>query len=281
MQRIDLDYWYTFGRAMSLLEDCFLPTPCEIDERGLSRVYTAMEWLRPIAAGEFALIPGTKHAASELVALLAPLMEVHKNAPALIDRLTQAKIYTLITAFHNVARSGAQDTYAFLVLGVGAYSATALLEDAIRHLSELAQKTIGKEEKQDFILAGACLACAFPTASGFHSMRALEAEARRYHKTVTGAVKEVDWTLDSLINGNSGRGQFGLRDQWKKEGSRDNSELLLIMSLLSSINQIYRNPIMHPEMALNPDQAKRVFDTAALAITSMVEDRKKREPPLP
>jgi hypothetical protein len=30
-------------------------------------------------------------------------------------------------------------------------------------------------------------------------MRAVEAEARRYHMLLTGAPKEVDWTLDPLI----------------------------------------------------------------------------------
>jgi hypothetical protein len=278
MQRIDLDYWYTFGRAMSLLEECFAVTPCNLDSRDWSRIKTAVSWLGPIATGKLALLSGTKAAAAELIALLAPLLEGHRNTPeATVDPLSQAKIYTLITAFHNSMRSGAQDAYVFLVSGIGAYSATALISDATSHLSELVQQTLDKAEKQDFVVAGACLACAFPTASGFHSMRAMEAEARRYHKFVTGAAIQVEWTLDSLINGNSGKGRFGLRDQWKKEGARDDSQLLLIISLLSSINQIYRNPIMHPEMTLDSGQAKKVFDTAALAISSMVEDRKERE----
>jgi hypothetical protein len=173
-------------------------------------------------------------------------------------------------------RDGAQEIYAFLVVGKGAYSASALISDATSHLSSLAQKELTKEEKQDFILAGACYACAFPTASGFHAMRAIEAEARRYHKQVTNCASVVDWTLDRLINGNSGQKQVGLRDHWKTEGARDDSPLHLIMALLTSINQIYRNPIMHPEMILDDAKAKQVFDTAALVISTMVEDRVKR-----
>ena len=110
-------------------------------------------------------------------------------------------------------------------------------------------------------------------------MRALESEARRYHMVVTGRTGEVDWTLNTVINGNSGKGQVGLRDQWKKEGAKDDSPLLLIIALLTSINQIYRNPIMHPEMVLNLDTAKQVFDTAALAISAMVADCVRRGNP--
>ncbi len=194
-----------------------------------------------------------------------------------LDERTQALIYNKLTSFHNAIRSGAREVYVFYVHERGAYSVKALLEGASSHLSGLAQTTIPESERRDFDLAGACYACDLPTASGFHSMRAVEAEARRYHRVVTGIPQEVDWTLDPLINGNSGRGQVGLRDQWKKEGSRVDSSLSLIMTLLSSVAQIYRNPIMHPEMILNLEQAKQVFDTAALAISSMVEDRVKRE----
>jgi hypothetical protein len=34
---------------------------------------------------------------------------------------------------------------------------------------------------------------------------------------------------------------------------------------------------MHPEMVLTPEQAKQVFDTTALVISAMVEDRDKRK----
>jgi hypothetical protein len=279
MQRLDLDYWYTLGRAMAMLDVSFGIKPCDIDERGWSRVNTALGWLRPLSAGEFVLIPATQRLATELVEVLTPLLEKSKGHPARVDATTQAKIYTTLTAFNNIIRSGAQELYVFHVIGTGAYSVSALLENAASHLSPSAQKAIAQSETRDFCLAGACYVCDLPTASGFHAMRALEAEARRYHMAVTGLTKEVDWTLNPLINGNSGKKQIGLRDQWKKEGARDDSPLMLIISLLTSITQIYRNPIMHPEMTLNPEQAKLVFDTAALVISAMVEDRINRQKP--
>jgi hypothetical protein len=272
--RISVEYWYTFGRAMSLLEECFSLVPCDLTPRDWSRISNAIKWLEPIASGEYALIKGTIGIAKELLTLLPPLVE---QKCVRVEPILQAQIHHVLTSFHNEVKSGAFEIYTFLISGVGAFSASALVEDATCHLSEEAQKELIHAEKSDFKLAGACLACMLYTATGFHAMRALEVEARRYHMTVIGGQKEVDWTLDPLINGNSGRNQFGLRDQWKKEGARPDSPLALIISLLASINQIYRNPIMHPEMTLDGPMAKEVFDTAALAISKMVQDRLKRK----
>lgn len=273
MKRMDVDYWYTFGRAMAQLEECFILLPCDITTRGWSRVSTAAKWLVAIANGRTTMLPGTQRLASELLDLLNPLLAEH---PGRVDERTQSAVNVAITAFHNSVKIGAQEVYTFWISGRGAYSAGALMDDASCHLSELAQKTLAKAELKDFAQAGACLAVGLGTATGFHAMRALEAEARRYHMAVTANSAEVDWTLNTVINGNSGKGQFGLRDRWKKEGAKDESHLLLIITLLSSVTQVYRNPIMHPEMTLDIEKAKLVFDTSALAISAMVDDRERR-----
>jgi hypothetical protein len=277
MKRLDLDYWYSLGRAVTMLELSFQFVPCDVDSRAWSRINMAIGWLEPIAHGELAVIPGTQRAAADIVETVGPLLETHKGNQARIDPKVQNKLHVQIATFHNILRSGAQEIYVYLLEGSGAYSARALIERASSHLSSRAQQVLPESERKDYDLAGAAYACELPTACGFHAMRAIEAEARRYHMLVTGRPDQVDWTLDPLINGNSGRSQFGLRDQWKKEGTRDDSPLLMIITLLKSITQIYRNPIMHPEMTLGIDQAKQVFDTAALLISAMVEDRVNRQ----
>jgi hypothetical protein len=276
--RIDLDYWYTFGRTMSSLEECFGTTPCEISARDWSRIDTAVQWLTPIAGGKNAMIPGTKRIANDLLVVLVKFLSEHPDGGHVrVDLSTQARVHSHLTAFHNIARSGSQDIYTFIISGRGAYSAKALLDDATTHLSDLARESLTPSEVEDFQLAGRCYAVGLATATGFHAMRALESEARRYHKTVTGIPKEIEWTLDPLINGNSGQNKVGLRDKWKEEGSRPESPLLLIINLLSSLAQIYRNPIMHPDMTLGLDEAKTVFDTSALVISNMIKDRRNRE----
>ena len=276
MKRIDVDYFYTLGRAMSLLEECFALVPCDIASRDWSRIYNSIEWLKPIARGEYKTIHSMQPLANDLLNILVPLLGA-KETVIRIDSLLQTRIHQKLTEFHNAMRIRASEIHTFFIPGVGAYSASSLMEDATCHLSDEAQKEMEESEKTDFIFAGRCLACTLYTATGFHAMRALEAEARRYHMAVIGGHKEVDWTLDPLINGNSGRSQVGLRDQWKKENAKPDSPLALIISLLSSINQIYRNPIMHPEMTLDKATAKEVFDTAALTISRMVHDRLERK----
>lgn len=250
----------------------------------MSRIRVAAQWLDRVANGEWAIIPGSEKAASELADALHQLLRAHEaDRPSDFDRIarldarTQAQINGLIGAFNGVIRSNSQQIYVMYVHEKGAYSASALIEGARIHLSDDAQNNISNSEKTDFDLAGKCYVHDLATATGFHAMRALEAEARRYHKEVTQQSVEVDWTLNPLINGNCGRGQVGLRDAWKSEGAREDSPLLLIITLLTSISQIYRNPIMHPEMVLDESSSKQVFDTTALAISAMVADRLKRE----
>lgn len=63
----------------------------------------------------------------------------------------------------------------------------------------------------------------------------------------------------------------------KEEGAKvSESQLGLIITLLARINKIFRHPIMHPQMTLSYNSAKRVFDLAAIAISDMVDDVAKR-----
>jgi hypothetical protein len=215
--------------------------------------------------------------AEDILALVAPIATNEKRGDQSVVYSTQiTQLFQLLRKFGAVLESECSDIFTYHVPNVGAYSTESLIEKAESHLSTEAQNTLTKEDIADFRHAGECLAFGLHTACGFHAMRALEDEARRYHKIVTGAPVEVDWTLDTLVNGNSGRGQFGLRDQWKKEGARDDSPLVLVMSLLSTLTHIYRNPIMHPEMVLDPEQAKQVFNVSSVTINAMVADRIKR-----
>lgn len=213
--------------------------------------------------------------ARDLVRLLTPIVE-NSNPPEKLPEDIEIEITKKLTAFNNVFESEADHVFTYMVTDVGAYSTASLLVTADAHLSKLARSVLRDAEKNDFKLAGTCLALQLFTACGFHAMRATEAVARHYHKIVTNGKTEVDWTLNPLINGNSGKSQVGLRDQWVAEGKKNDSPLLLIISLLSAITSIYRNPIMHPEMTLNGHSAKTIFDTAAVAISTMVADGAER-----
>src|SRR5690349_4446473 len=78
MQRISLDHYYTCGGIMSLREECFALVPCDIIGRHLARIRVATQWLDRFASGEWAIIPGSQKAASELADALHQLLSAHE-----------------------------------------------------------------------------------------------------------------------------------------------------------------------------------------------------------
>ena len=178
-----------------------------------------------------------------------------------------------IDNFNSVFQQEIDDSHAFFVTPVGAYSSQKLLEEAESHLSKWSQQVINDKQKRDWQAAGTCLALDLYTASGFHAMRAVEEEARIYHKVVTGVALD-DVPLGALINGSNKKG--GLKPQYILEGEKSDSPLGLIVSMLAQLNKIYRCPIMHPEMTLDAESARIVFNLASIAISAIVEDGARR-----
>ena len=74
--------------------------------------------------------------------------------------------------------------HAYAIEKIGIYDTDDLIEHAEDHLSESAKRALSERALQDFRAAGRCLAFNLFTASGYHSLRVLEAMARRYHKAV-------------------------------------------------------------------------------------------------
>lgn len=82
--------------------------------------------------------------------------------------------------------------------------------------------------------------------------------------------------VGAIINGDNRVPGSGLRTQFAKEGSKNDSPLGLIISTLSHVNKIYRVKITHPDMTLDYDTAKHVFDLAATALSALAEDGNDR-----
>ena len=276
MRRTNLFYFYTLGLVVSQLQltGGTLRTSGSISSVDWMALERAREWLNVAKISK--ILPRTAAVAERLQDMIEPILANPNREKQQLSHEQGIALHQSVIAFNNVLESESGEIFLFFVAEVAAYSTAALVENAQSHLSQEAQDFLTRDEIIDFKRAGECLAFGLYTASGFHAMRALEAEARRYHMSITGAATAVDWTLGPLINGNSGKNQFGMRDQWNKEGSRTDSSLVLIMSLLTTISQIYRNPIMHPEMTLNFESAKQVFNISSIAINAMVEDRLAR-----
>lgn len=276
MQTLNLYWFHQFGRSLGGLTTTAATDSHKLNEwRWSSQLEGTRSWLIAFSAMDTKILPKTQAAAKVLVGI------IDKFKPLLAeDRVAQYDEWRTITdgivRFDNVYEQELEDNHAFVVTPLGAYSTSALVYNASIHLSDLAQNRLDDKVKLDYNEAGACLALDFYTASGFHAMRALEATARSYHMVVTDSAEALmDVPLGPLINGS--RDVTGLRDQWVAEGSPNDSPLGLIISMLLQINKIYRSPIMHPEMTLDKEEAKHLFDTAAIAISAMVADHEFRK----
>lgn len=149
-----------------------------------------------------------------------------------------------------------------------AYKMSVLLQNAEAVLAPEDALYLSDTARTDLREAGRCLAYDQHTATGFHSLRAVEAVARRYYELVTGNFATDSngrpLTLYPLID--------GLRAKYSTLGNPVDHPLGLIVGDLDRIRVIYRNPIMHPEMTLTANQAGSVFTLSAGVITAMIED---------
>jgi hypothetical protein len=275
MDAIHVQYFYGLGFALGRVQFVSVCDEKLNNWRWSNTIEAAKGWMRSVSEIDGGLLPKTKKAAPIL-------LEVLDNFSNLLgqDREPTSDESGLIsqgiTAFYNVFEQEIEDTHCFIVTPVGAYAASALLKNASSHLSQAAQKVVSDDIREDFNKSGECLALDLYTACGFHALRAVEAAALFYHRNVTG-VELSDVPLGTLIYGNQkDYPGSGLRPQYVKEGSPNDSPLGLIISLLSQINAIYRIPLMHPKMSLKSYTAKFVFDTSAIAISAMVTDTIER-----
>jgi hypothetical protein len=270
MKRLEILYFCRFGfHAGRLHEASFSEHP--LSHLKLSSVFeSTREWLEEFSNVEWTDFPKSRSAGRTLLKFIEPFLKDLGTE----RKLTQAEWNSIIhetTQFHNVFKQEMQDTFVYLVTPIGAYSVPILVKEAEKHLSELALKHVNEQAKHDFNLAGYCLSLNLWTASGFHSMRALEMETRIYHKIVTG-IELSDSPFGALIKGDNKVKGSGLSPWHEKNGGKSDSPLGLIISILSHINKIYRCPIMHPEMTLDSATAKQVFDIGAIAVSAIIAD---------
>jgi len=188
-----------------------------------------------------------------------------------LDDNSIASVWSCLQNFEAVFEQACAGMRIFSVTPKGIYDTVQLVDSAENALGEKTVRRLPAEVKADFNLAGRCLAFELWTATGFHTIRAVEAVARSYYKTVM----RVTELPDNFMLGTLAR---ELTNQLEKEeGTKvSDSPLGLIASALSRINKVYRCPIMHPEMVLNADQARQVFDLASSVIPLILADQEVR-----
>jgi hypothetical protein len=229
-------------------------------------LYNAQNYLRMFKEADVLMLPLSKEVAADLEAEISRLIEQHPDLKELLGNVGYA-ITNQVAHLRSVLSAELSNLPIFALAPQRAYDMKIILWNAHHALAETAIQALPAGAQLDLRMAGQCLAFEVATAAGFHVLRALESVARRYSTLVTGHDPGVNSTLGALLN--------GLRTEYEARraaGTLGNSQLGLVINMLDRIRSIYRNPIMHPQMFLNADQAVTVFNAAIDAISAMADD---------
>jgi hypothetical protein len=165
-----------------------------------------------------------------------------------------------IREFQTVLSAELRLADAYVVAKKGIYSTADLIDRAENALSAELRAVLPHQSIVDFREAGKCLALDLFTGSGFHVLRATDAVLRKYYEHFVGTPpkpKMRNWGAYTRV----------LRKCFE-EGNLPKPDEKTV-SLIDSIREMRRNPIIHPEDNLDEDKALILFDVCKSAIVAM------------
>lgn len=252
--RISLPYFSRLGVALTRLSDVkpgmkltdawvtLLTAQSEVDS--LLRT----EWFAP--AIRSAYFPG-----QALITALKPLTDRSDWETELTQGETWG-IHSKLTEFQTVlnAELGIADCY--FVSRKGAFDTASLISAGeLCFPPDLPAKAA--TSIADVRAAAKCLAFEVPTASGFHIMRALEAVIRSYWPVASsGKAHPKNKTMGSYIKNMNDKGYGSAK----------------VRAVLQQIKDLHRNPLAHPDVTLEVDEASLLFGICQSAIAAMLRE---------
>ncbi len=159
--------------------------------------------------------------------------------------------------FETVISAELSNSDTYWISPKGTHKTSMLLQYAHLALPESIVKEM-PEVKSDFDEAGKCLLFDNSTAVGFHLLRATESVIRKYYKAATGTEPKVKYR------------NWGAYIKKLQECDANPK----VVGHLDHMRESYRNPILHPEVSLSPDEALILFGVCVSAIYIMNNDIK-------
>ena len=142
---------------------------------------------------------------------------------------------------YQVTRKGSHEVYALLYEGESLYP------------SDMREKV--PEAIFDAQEAGKCLAYDAATACGFHAFRVTESVVRRY------------WSFSTSGDAHPKVRSLGVYiAAFMRRGVGDAK----VIAALKQMNELHRNPLIHPEAALTPDEALNIVGLSRSAVAAML-----------
>jgi len=157
--------------------------------------------------------------------------------------------------FETVLRNECQLMDTYFVTKKGAYSTVDLVERAHYQVPEPTRSTLCEDTKKDLDQAGKCIAFDVPTAAAFHLLRGTEATIRQYYETIVPGPKRASGKMRN----------WGTYIRLLKTHQADEK----VISLLSHMKDMYRNPVLHPEETYDDQRVQVLFGLCISAIVSI------------
>jgi hypothetical protein len=252
MIAMDLTYLYEFSKLISKINYIEDKEPIQArDFDYLSLLKTSIEMLmvRSIYVNNLSSCAKT---ANNFLILLSQYIDKNEKNPPTLELLKWSSY-----EFEIALKSALTTSPAYIITPKGAYDVNILTKNPslIFHHDLL---KLAPEVEYDVEQAAKCLAFEVPTAAGFHLHRINEAVIHRYWDARThGKDRPEKTSVGSYLNSMKSNQHIGFFED-------------TILSILSQINNLHRNPVLHPEISLSPRQAIDLFGIINSSVSSMI-----------
>ena len=213
---------------------------------------------------EHTLFPDTCDDLTEALTAIDAIVppEINGDRPLLFDEVVQLQI-----AINRTVDTFERECGHKYIVGLEkqrALEPNTLIEEIESAIATECWKRLSPVTKREIEECGKCLAFERYTASGFHVLRALEAEIRAYVCLLLRtrpAKRDLGYYIDTL---------------------KANCADAKLIAALDNIRNLDRNPLMHPEDWLDRDDAIGIFNIAQVAFERLISEmeRKNLLPPL-
>lgn len=266
MQRVNVYQFYQLGHIVHALSE--IKADDKIKQHYYA-LYSAQMWLEFVLKDSLITLGVTRPACSDLLEAVKSALQPTQpppagSAPGTGPSLDMEKpvgpynAYSItgnLQTFETVLSAELQSISTYWVSRKLAYETRLLIEDGEKLLPDKIRTEVPDVTVQELKQAGKCIAFDIPTAAGFHIIRATEAMIRKYYTVVVKKPpkpKMRNW--GAYIKNLEGAGAD-----------------TKVTGFLDHIRENYRNPVLHPEETLSPEDAQALLGVCISAIVTMVQ----------
>jgi hypothetical protein len=252
MKKVNLFDLYRFGKTMEFF-DKLTPATSVGDIAGSCSL--ASSWFDWLLASDRIPIADCRADIDILKKFCRKVSESKKTNEPIGDALYSIVNYQF-SHFESVLSAELARLDIYFVTPVGGYNTDKLLSDGTACLPQSTLGWMSEIAIRGFNEGARCLALKLPTAAAFHFLRSVEAIMRQYFDALSGGVPRPK---------RENMGEYiGALEKIDAVDDR-------MLEVLKSVKNLRRNPLMHPQDFLEPDDALITFDVAKSAISTMAQ----------